>query len=107
MLGDFGLGLADLQMSGHAEVDDPLGFISFGTVSFQVENDVFAHAADGGDTGVVQGCGDFCCGGFQRFFFWAEPDGFDAVSGDAFGEAAGDGFDFGEFGHGDCFQEGI
>ena len=67
---------------------------------FQVEDDVFAHAADGGDSRVFERCGDFCRGGFQGFFFLAEPDGFDDVSGDAFGEAAGDGFDFGEFGHG-------
>ena len=65
----------------------------------QVEDNVLAHAADGDDTAVFKCLRDRGCGGLQGLFFLAEPDGFDDVSGDAFGEAAGDGFDFGEFRH--------
>jgi hypothetical protein len=68
-------------------------------ILIQVEDDMFAHAADGGDTAMFKDLRDRGCRGLQGLFFLAEPDGFDDVSGDAFGEAAGDGFDFGEFGH--------
>ena len=68
--------------------------------SLQVEDNVLTYAADGGDTAVFEGCSDFRSRGFQELFFLAQPDGFDNVSGDMLGEAAGDSFDFGEFGHG-------
>ncbi len=67
---------------------------------FQIEDDVLAHASDGGDAALCEGRGDFGWGRLQGLFFIAEPNGFDDVSGDALGEAAGYGFDFGEFGHG-------
>ncbi len=101
------LRLADLQAAGHAEVHDPLSFWLCGTRTFpprmtillEIEDNVFAHSADGGDAALFERRDDFRRGRFQRLFLLAQPDGFDHVSGDAFGEAAGDGFDFGKFGH--------
>jgi hypothetical protein len=66
----------------------------------QVEDYVLTHSANGGDAALLERRGDFGCGRFQRLFLPAQPDGFNDISGNALGEAAGDGFDFGEFGHG-------
>src|SRR6266404_380618 len=66
----------------------------------KVEDDVLTHAADGRDAAVFEGRGNCRRGRFQGLFFLAQPDRFDDVSGDSFGEAACNGFDLGEFGHG-------
>ena len=65
----------------------------------EIEDDVFAYAADGCVAAVFDGGGDFRARRLERLRLLAEPDGFDDVAGDAGGESAGDGFDFGEFGH--------
>ena len=65
----------------------------------QIEDDVLAHAADGGDAALFECCGDFARREISAALFLAEPHGFDDVSGDALGEAARNGFYFGEFRH--------
>jgi hypothetical protein len=67
---------------------------------FQVEDDMFAHAANSDDTAVFEGRGDCRRGRLQRLFLLAQPDRFNDLSRDPFGKAAGDGFDFGQFRHG-------
>jgi hypothetical protein len=67
----------------------------------EVKDDVFPHATDFRDAAMLEDRRDLRGWGFQRLLLLPEPHGFDNVPGDAFGEAAGYGFDFGEFGHGD------
>ncbi len=99
VLHHFGLRLTNLQAPGHAEVNDPLGSCAEILIR-QVEDDMFSHSSHGSDAAVFQRRGDRRGGRFQRFFFLAEPDGFDNLARDPFGQSARDGFDFGEFGHG-------
>lgn len=68
-------------------------------IALEVENDVFADAANREDAGVFESGGDFRRGGLEDLGLFAEPDGFYYVACYALGEAAGDGFDFREFGH--------
>ena len=130
-------GLAHLQPSGHAQVDDPLAVDCVGRTllsasASRVDEDAsfdrFALFDPGfwrtgvsaphchlcsksktmclpilrtaGDAALLQRGDDCRRGRFQRLFLLAEPDGFHDISGDALGQAAGDGFDFGKFGHG-------
>ena len=67
--------------------------------TFQIEDDVFANAADGEDAGVLEGGGDFRRGRLKGFRLFAEPDGLDHIARNAHGEAARDGFNFWKFGH--------
>src|SRR5580700_11386582 len=66
---------------------------------FQIEDYVFANAADGEDAGVFEGSGDFRRGRLKGFGLFAEPDGLDHIARNAHGQAARDGFNFWEFGH--------
>jgi hypothetical protein len=60
---------------------------------------MFANAANGQNVAVLEGSGDFRRGRFENFWFLAQPDGFDDIAGDPLGKAAGNGFNFREFGH--------
>jgi hypothetical protein len=68
-------------------------------VWFQIEDDVFAHATDGGDAAVLEGCGDFPRRGLQRLGFLAQPNRVDHIAGDTTGQSARDGFHFWKFWH--------
>ncbi len=65
----------------------------------QIEDDVLAHPADGQDAAVLERSSNLTRGRFQRLLLLSQPDGFDDVSRHSLGEAAGNGFDFGEFRH--------
>lgn len=67
--------------------------------TFQIEDYVFANAADAEDAGVFEGGGDFRRGRLKGFGLFAEPDGLDHIARNALGQAARDGFNFWEFGH--------
>ncbi len=95
--GDFGL--RDEQAAGHAEVDEQLrGLAAWGG---EVGDDGLADAVDAVDACAGE-CGDEVgFGGLEGLRLAAGPDAEDALAGDAGVDAVGDGFDFGEFGHGD------
>jgi hypothetical protein len=69
------------------------------TSRFQIEHDVLPHTPHCRDAAVLQRGGDFPRRGLQRFRLLAQPDGFDYIPGDTSGQPAGNGFNFGEFGH--------
>lgn len=83
----------DVEVAGHAEVDVEVeGFV-------EEDEDVFGAAADGGDGGTVDGFeigGEVGSDDAGAFDF----DGVDGGVKDGVAEAADDGLDFGEFGHG-------
>ena len=97
--GDGALWGGDEEAAGHAEVDDPLGLGWAGGSGGEGADDVFADAADGEDDEVFEAG---CLGGGgsgEGFGVGAEPGFADAVPLEALVDAAGDGFDFGQFGH--------
>jgi hypothetical protein len=67
--------------------------------TFQIEDYVFADAADGEDAGVFEGGGNFRRGRLKGFGLFAEPDGLNHIARNAHSQAARDGFNFWEFGH--------
>src|ERR1700733_7137615 len=67
--------------------------------TFQIEDYVFANAADGEDASVFEGGGDCRRGRLKGFRLFAEPDGLDHIARNAHGQAARDGFNFWKFGH--------
>src|SRR6266850_657488 len=93
VLGEVAFGGRDEHLPGHAEVNDPLARWR------EVNNDVLADALHLVDARTLEDFGDLTGWRFQRLRLGADPDGFDHVSGDALIQAAGDGLDFGEFGH--------
>jgi hypothetical protein len=93
------VGVDDQGAAGHAEVDDPLAArIARGL--FEVGDDVFADAADVCDASAFEHFGDGAWGGFEWLAAFAYPDGVDRSAGDTLIQAVGDGFYFGELGHG-------
>ncbi len=74
-------------------------------VMIEIEDDVLAHAADGGDAAMFECCGNLRRGRFQWLFLLAEPDGLDSVPGDAFRQPSCNGFDFRKFRHGLLLQK--
>lgn len=96
------VGVGDDEPTGHAEVDDPLvrgGRIARGRLGGEVADDVFADSPDGQEPGAGESCLLPLRRGFHRFGIAAEPCVDDLGVVDAFVDAAGDGFDFGQFGH--------
>ena len=74
-------------------------------VMIEIEDDVLADAADGGDAAMFECRGNLRRGRFQWLFLLAEPDGLDSVPGDAFRQPSCNGFDFRKFRHGLYFPE--
>lgn len=96
------LGWGDEQASGHAEMDDPLGFgLVRGLAAAEIEDDVLALAVDAVDAEAGEGVGHLGAWGFEGLLVTAEPDGEDALAAHAGVDSVGDGFDFGEFRHSD------
>src|SRR3954465_6345664 len=93
VLDEIGIGSRDQHLPGHTEMHYPLAGWR------KVYYDVFANALHLVDARTLEYLRDLLRRGFQRLGLGADPHGFDHVAGNALIEAAGDGFDFGEFGH--------
>ena len=65
----------------------------------EVEDDVLADAMYEVDAGAGEGFGHGIGRSLEGLLVATEPDGENSLATDAFVDAAGDGFDFGEFGH--------
>jgi hypothetical protein len=68
---------------------------------------VLAHTPHCGDAAVLERGGDFPRRGLQRLRLLAQPDGIDYIAGDTFSQPAGNGFNFGKFGHASLVYKGI
>ncbi len=66
---------------------------------FEIENDVFADAADPQDSSVFDNSGDFFGGGLKRLWLLAQPDGLDGVARHPLVQASGDSFHLRQFRH--------
>lgn len=119
---DGGIWGGDQQPTRHAEVHDPFrggGWAHGGGLAERAlslaagqicdgglgrgakpEDDVFADAFDGEDGAAFEAFGLARGRVFEGLALGAEPGIDDAITADAGVDAAGDGFDFGEFGHG-------
>ncbi len=97
-------GFGYLHAPGHAKMHDPLSVLlrfafALARGAFQIEDNVLAYTANLGDARVLKhGC-NFLGRRLQRLRLFAQPDGFDPVSGHAFIESARDGFNFGKLRH--------
>ena len=94
--------VGDDEASGHAEVDDPLvrgGGVRCGRLRGEVADDVFADSADGQEPGAGESVLLLAQRGFHGFAIAAEPGAEDLSVQDALVNAAGNGFDFRQFGH--------
>ncbi len=94
--GDGGLGCGDQQASGHAEVYEELRGRLFAR---EIDDDGLANAVDAVDAAASKGLDDFVRRRFERLRLVAGPDRADGLAVNAFVDAVGDRFDFGEFGH--------
>ncbi len=98
------VGVRDEQAAGHAEVDKELGGGGVTAIVGQVlegHHDRFTDAADLGDCSSGEDLDDLGFGALEGLWFAAGPHGNDALPADALVDAVGDGFDFGEFRHGE------
>ena len=103
---------ADDHSAGHAEVNNPLAaranrnrtlaaFCSRGlfAIAYQLEHDVFSHAAHFGDAGMFQGGRDLGGARLHGLGLRTQPNRLNGVSRNPLVQSAGDGFDFGKFRH--------
>ncbi len=98
------VGVRDEQAAGHAEVDEELGRGRVGSAvdgALERGNDGLADAPDFGDRASGEDFDDLGFGALEGLWFAAGPHGNDALPADALVDAVGDGFDFGEFRHGE------
>lgn len=68
-------------------------------VWLEIEDDVLAHSPDGRNVTLFEYRGNLRRRRLERLLLLREPDGLHDVSGNTLGEAAGNAFDFGQFGH--------
>jgi hypothetical protein len=87
----------DKKASSHAEMDDPLD--TAGVVGGKIEDDVLADAVDALDAFASEDFGHLSRRGLEGLLITAEPYGLNALATDALIDAAGNGFNFGEFRH--------
>ena len=67
--------------------------------SFQIKDDVFSRAVNTCNLRLLQRRRNFCRRRFQQIAFFAEPDGVNGISSNAFGETASNSFYFRELRH--------
>ena len=105
VIGNGGVGCGDEEAASHAEVHDPLRFrrgllaTAPRFLAAQFADDMFPGAMDGEEVAAFQALRLTGGGGFEESAMAGKPDIGDAMAAHTLVDAAGYGFDFGQFGH--------
>lgn len=88
------------QAASHSEVNEKLAGGGFAAWAFEVKDDVLANAMNPGDAEASESGGDDVGCGLEGLAGTAARNRENTLAVGAVVDALGDGFDFGEFGHG-------